>query len=43
MKPVLSLLFKLGKKKQTLETSVEKIQKGDKDLQNDLIQQYKPF
>ncbi len=43
MKPVLSLLFKLGKKKQTLEKAVESIQKGNKDLQNELIQQYKPF
>lgn len=38
-----SLLFKLGKKKQTLEETVLLIQKGDKDLQNQLIEQYKPF
>ncbi|MCY8267971.1 RNA polymerase subunit sigma, partial [Bacillus haynesii] len=43
MKPVLSLLFKTGKKKQTLEESVISIQKGNQQLQNELIDQYKPF
>ncbi|MCH1627552.1 RNA polymerase sigma factor SigI [Fredinandcohnia quinoae] len=43
MKPVLSLLFKIGKRKSTLEETVISIQKGDKDLQNDLIEKYKPF
>ncbi|MCY7790224.1 RNA polymerase subunit sigma, partial [Bacillus haynesii] len=43
MKPVLSLLFKTGKKKQSLEESVISIQKGNQQLQNELIDQYKPF
>lgn len=43
MKPVLSLLFKTGKKKPTLEESVISIQKGNQQLQNELIEQYKPF
>ncbi|AZB42514.1 RNA polymerase sigma factor SigI [Bacillus sp. FJAT-42376] len=43
MKPLLSLLFKIGRKKHTLEDSVFKIQNGDLDLQNKLIDQYKPF
>jgi RNA polymerase sigma factor len=43
VKPVLSLLFKLGKRKNTLEESVESIQQGNASLQNDLIKQYKPF
>ncbi|MGE6631119.1 RNA polymerase sigma factor SigI [Bacillus sp. NPDC077027] len=43
MKPLLSLLFKKGKKKQTLEQSVESIQQGNTELQNALIEQYKPF
>jgi RNA polymerase sigma factor len=40
---VLSLLFKGDKKKRTLEETVLLIQKGDKELQNQLIEQYKPF
>ncbi|MEH7727999.1 RNA polymerase subunit sigma, partial [Bacillus altitudinis] len=43
MKPLLSLLFKKGKKKQTLEQSAINIQQGDTELQNALIEQYKPF
>lgn len=40
---MLSLLFRLGKKKRTLEETVLLIQKGDLQLQNELIEQYKPF
>ncbi|MEM5017861.1 RNA polymerase sigma factor SigI [Metabacillus indicus] len=40
---MLSLLFKLGKKKPTLEETVLQIQDGDTQLQNTLIDQYKPF
>lgn len=40
---MLSLLFRLGKKKHTLEETVLLIQKGDRELQNELIDQYKPF
>ncbi|WP_203290035.1 RNA polymerase sigma factor SigI [Metabacillus indicus] len=40
---MLSLLFKLGKKKPTLEETVLQIQGGDTQLQNTLIDQYKPF
>jgi RNA polymerase sigma factor len=40
---MLSLLFGLGKKKRTLEDTVLLIQQGDRDLQNQLIEQYKPF
>ncbi len=40
---MLSLLFRLGKKKRTLEDTVLLIQKGDQQLQNELIEQYKPF
>ncbi|WP_078547965.1 RNA polymerase sigma factor SigI [Litchfieldia alkalitelluris] len=40
---MLSLLFKLGRTKNTLETTVLQIQQGDKDLQNDFIEKYKPF
>nr|WP_253293356.1 RNA polymerase sigma factor SigI [Bacillus safensis] len=43
VKPLLSLLFKKGKKKQTLEQSAISIQQGDSELQNALIEQYKPF
>ncbi|MFS0861779.1 RNA polymerase sigma factor SigI [Fredinandcohnia sp. 179-A 10B2 NHS] len=44
MKPVLSLLFKIGKKrKSTLEETVIEIQNGDTRLQNKLIEDYKPF
>ncbi|KAA0546646.1 RNA polymerase sigma factor SigI [Bacillus sp. BGMRC 2118] len=39
---MLSILFKLGKK-ETLEDKVLAIQKGDTNLQNELIKQYKPF
>lgn len=39
---MLSILFKLGKK-ETLEDKVLAIQKGDSVLQNELINQYKPF
>lgn len=42
MKPVFSLLLRTSKK-QTLEESIHIIQKGDFDLRNDLIHQYKPF
>ncbi|WP_226668409.1 RNA polymerase sigma factor SigI [Metabacillus litoralis] len=40
---MLSLLFRLGKKKHSLEETVLLIQKGDRALQNELINQYKPF
>lgn len=40
---MLSLLFRLGKKKRPLEETVLMIQKGDTELQNQLIDQYKPF
>jgi RNA polymerase sigma factor len=42
VKPLLSVLFKVGRKK-TLEETVLKIQQGDRELQNELIEQYKPF
>ncbi|MFD1735505.1 RNA polymerase sigma factor SigI [Bacillus salitolerans] len=42
MTPLLNLLFKIGKTK-TLEDKVLAIQKGDKQLQDELIDQYKPF
>jgi RNA polymerase sigma factor len=40
---MLSLLFKLGRSKSSLEDSVIRIQQGDKILQNELIEKYKPF
>ncbi|WP_273131205.1 RNA polymerase sigma factor SigI [Metabacillus sp. HB246100] len=40
---MLSLLFRLGKKKNTLEDTVLLIQEGNKQLQNELIEKYKPF
>ncbi|MBD8067449.1 RNA polymerase sigma factor SigI [Bacillus sp. PS06] len=40
---MLSLLFKLGRSKSSLEDSVIRIQNGDKALQNELIEKYKPF
>ncbi|WP_449539555.1 RNA polymerase sigma factor SigI [Ferdinandcohnia sp. Marseille-Q9671] len=40
---MLSLLFKIGKRKSTLEETVIEIQKGDQKLQNKLIEDYKPF
>ncbi|MCC3358677.1 RNA polymerase sigma factor SigI [Bacillus sp. REN16] len=43
MKPVLSLLFKIGKRKSTLEETVIEIQNGNQQLQNKLIEDYKPF
>ncbi|WP_453990369.1 RNA polymerase sigma factor SigI [Bacillus nitroreducens] len=43
MKPVLSLLFKTGRRKSTLEETVTQIQNGDQTLQNKLIEDYKPF
>ncbi|WML43480.1 RNA polymerase sigma factor SigI [Neobacillus sp. PS3-40] len=43
MKLMLSLLFMTKKKKRTLEESVLLIQKGDHDLQNEVINSYKPF
>ncbi|MFY4776818.1 RNA polymerase sigma factor SigI [Metabacillus sp. RGM 3146] len=43
MKCVPSLLFKLGKRKRSLEDTVIRIQQGDSELQNQLIEQYKPF
>ncbi len=42
VKPLLSVLFKIGRKK-TLEDTVLRIQQGDIALQNELIEQYKPF
>ena len=42
VKPLLSVLFKIGRKK-TLEDTVLKIQQGDGVLHNELIEQYKPF
>ncbi|WP_231689581.1 RNA polymerase sigma factor SigI [Bacillus sp. FJAT-27245] len=43
MRFMLSLLFLAKKKKQTLEESVRLIQQGDKKLNNELIEAYKPF
>ncbi|WP_316568301.1 RNA polymerase sigma factor SigI [Neobacillus sp. YIM B06451] len=43
MRFMLSLLFLARKKKQTLEESVRLIQQGDKKLNNELIEAYKPF
>ncbi|WP_099354124.1 RNA polymerase sigma factor SigI [Fredinandcohnia onubensis] len=43
MKQVLSLLFKIGKRKSTLEETVIEIQNGNQQLQNKLIDDYKPF
>lgn len=43
MKLVAGLLFRFGKKKGSLEETVLKIQQGDQALQNQLINQYKPF
>jgi len=43
VKPVLSLLFKTGRRKSTLEETVTQIQNGDQTLQNKLIEDYKPF
>ena len=36
-------MFKLGKRKSTLEETILKIQNGDAGLQNELIGKYKPF
>ncbi|WP_230500449.1 RNA polymerase sigma factor SigI [Sutcliffiella rhizosphaerae] len=44
MRPVLSLLFKIGKRRtNTLEDEVLEIQAGNIQLQNKLIDKYKPF
>ncbi|WP_231505653.1 RNA polymerase sigma factor SigI [Bacillus sp. EB01] len=43
MRVMLSLLFLSNKKKRTLEESVQLIQQGDKKLNNELIEAYKPF
>ncbi len=40
---MLSLLFKTGRRKSTLEETVTQIQNGDQTLQNKLIEDYKPF
>lgn len=40
---MLSLLFKIGKRKSTLEETVIEIQNGNHNLQNKLIEDYKPF
>lgn len=40
---MLSLLFNYRRKKDSLEQLVEEIQKGDLELRNQLISQYKPF
>ncbi len=40
---MLTLLFKLGKRKGSLEETVKQIQQGNEQLQNELIDQYKPF
>lgn len=40
---MLSLLFNIGKKKNTLEDTVLLIQEGNARLQNKLIMKYKPF
>jgi RNA polymerase sigma factor len=40
---VLSLLFNIGKKRNTLEDEVLLIQQGNSRLQNKLINKYKPF
>ena len=40
---MLSLLFKIGKRKSTLEETVIEIQNGNQQLQNKLIEDYKPF
>ncbi|WP_110111619.1 RNA polymerase sigma factor SigI [Bacillus sp. CGMCC 1.16541] len=42
MKPLLNILFKFGRQR-TLEEMAVQVQKGDTQLQNDLIEQYKPF
>lgn len=43
VKSVLSLLFRLKTKERTLEETVLLIQQGNLQLQNELIEQYKPF
>ena len=44
MRPVLSLLFKIGKRRtKSLEDEVLEIQAGNIQLQNQLINKYKPF
>lgn len=44
MRPVLSLLFKIGKRRtKSLEDEVLEIQAGNLQLQNQLINKYKPF
>ncbi|WP_204419735.1 RNA polymerase sigma factor SigI [Bacillus tianshenii] len=44
MRPVLSLLFKIGKRRtKSLEDEVLEIQAGNFQLQNQLINKYKPF
>ncbi|MFE7061177.1 RNA polymerase sigma factor SigI [Sutcliffiella sp. NPDC057660] len=44
MRPVLSLLFKIGKRRtKSLEDEVLEIQAGNLQLQNQLISKYKPF
>lgn len=40
---ILSVLFRLGKKKKSIEEKVTLIQNGDHELRNQLIEQYKPF
>lgn len=40
---MLGLLFTAKKRKRSLEETVHYIQQGDKDLQNELIDSYKPF
>ncbi|WP_336882136.1 RNA polymerase sigma factor SigI [Priestia koreensis] len=42
MKPLLNVLFGVGRRK-TLEEMAVQIQKGDGQLQNEVIDQYKPF
>ncbi|MFE8703608.1 RNA polymerase sigma factor SigI [Cytobacillus sp. FJAT-54145] len=43
MRLLLGLLFLAKKKKNNIEETVLKIQQGNADLQNDLIDSYKPF
>ncbi|MCA1031250.1 RNA polymerase sigma factor SigI [Bacillus timonensis] len=43
MKPMLSILFKIRKPKSSLEETILEVQKGNTQLQNQLINKYKPF
>ncbi|WP_026692264.1 RNA polymerase sigma factor SigI [Peribacillus kribbensis] len=43
MRVMLSLLFAAFKKKDSLEEKIDRIQKGDRQLRNELIENFKPF